>query len=235
MPCEPGHTATPMHRVNRTLSLLLLLLYGSAAAQAIDGNERIKAARMRWEYSTHGEMLRRILPPTTEAAQLPEPASRGARLTVQYCVQCHNLAPPAMHHAAKWPAIVNRMVPRMQGKGNMGTIMKDLMMDVAAPGPAEIAAITAYLQKHAQKRLNPATLPEASKTQAWISYVQACSQCHVAPDPRRHRRDEWPQVVARMEKNMEWMNRVVGSRADPREPQYRSDEIVDYLQRYAKR
>lgn len=227
----------PMPRLTRALPLLLSLLCGAAAAPllALDGDERIKAARLRWEYSTHGEMLRRILPPTTDPAQLPEPASRGARLTVQYCVQCHNLAPPAMHHAAKWPAIVNRMVPRMQGKGNMGTIMKDLMMDVAAPDPAEIAAITAYLQKHAQQRLDAAALPEANKTQVWVSYVQACSQCHVAPDPRRHTRDEWPQVVARMEKNMEWMNRVVGSRADPREPQYRSDEIVAYLQRYARR
>lgn len=226
-----------MSSLNQALLVALLLWAGtgSTLAQAIDGDDRIKAARARWEYNTHGQMLRRILPPTTDAAQLPEPASRGAQLTVQYCVQCHNLAPPAMHHAAKWPAIVNRMVPRMHGKGNMGAIMKDLMMDVETPGPTEIAAITAYLQKHAQRRVNTATLPEANKSRAWVSFVQACSQCHVAPDPQRHSRDEWPQVVARMERNMEWMNRVVGSKTDPREPQYRSDEIVAYLQRYAKR
>ena len=220
------------------IALLLPCLWGIAAgncvAQAIDGDELIKAARTRWEYSTHGEMLRRILPPSTEPAQLPEPASRGARLTVQYCVQCHNLAPPAMHHAEKWPAIVRRMVPRMQGKGNMGTIMKDLMMDVEAPRRAELAGITTYLQRHAQKRVDPGALPEANKTRAWVSYVQACSQCHVAPDPQRYTREEWPPVVTRMERNMEWMNRVVGSQADPREPQYRSDEIVAYLQRYAR-
>ena len=100
MPCEPGHTATPMHRVNRTLSLLLLLLYGSAAAQAIDGNERIKAARMRWEYSTHGEMLRRILPPTTEAAQLPEPASpRSMNSTTG--TPAKSTSPP-VHGSARW-------------------------------------------------------------------------------------------------------------------------------------
>ena len=220
------------------IALLLPCVWGACAATGaaptIDGDELIKAARTRWEYSTHGEMLRRILPPSTEPAQLPEPASRGARLTVQYCVQCHYLAPPAMHHAQKWPAIVQRMVPRMQGKGNMGTIMKDLMMDVEAPNRADLEAITAYLQKHAQKRIDPATLPEANQTRAWVSYVQACSQCHVAPDPRRYSREAWPAVVARMERNMGWMSRVVGSRTDPREPQYRSDEIVAYLQRYAR-
>jgi hypothetical protein len=43
----------------------------------------------------------------------------------------------------------------------------------------------------------------------------ACRQCHVLPDPRRHTASEWPAVVARMEKNMEWMNRVVGNRDEP--------------------
>jgi hypothetical protein len=38
-----------------------------------------------------------------------------------------------------------------------------------------------------------------------------------------------------MEKNMLWMNRVVGSKADPREPQLRVDEILDYLGRHARR
>ena len=209
-------------------------------ASANDAGSRANAtpakAEARWEQSTHGEMLRRILPPTTTPAQLPEPRSRGARLTAQYCVQCHYLAPPAMHHAAKWPAIVERMAPRMEGYGNLGVVMKDLMVDVKAPSTAELRSITAYLQKHAQKHVDTAALPEAAgKTRAWVSFVQACSQCHVAPDPKRHVRSEWPRVVTRMEQHMTWMNRVVGSRADPREPQYRSDEIVDYLQRYAKR
>jgi len=41
-------------------------------------------------------------------------------------------------------------------------------------------------------------------------------------------------VVARMERNMAWMNRVAGSQRDPREPQYRTRDIVDYLQRHAR-
>jgi hypothetical protein len=220
-------------------SALLFSAWWFPSASAQDAGHRPRVAKptpeARWEQSAHGEMLRRILPPTTTPAQLPEPKSRGARLTAQYCVQCHHLAPPAMHHAAKWPAIVQRMAPRMEGHGNLGTVMKDLMVDVKAPSAAELLSITAYLQQHAQKHIDIAGLPEAAgKTRAWVSYVQACSQCHVAPDPRRHSRKEWPRVVARMEQHMTWMNRVVGSKANPTEPQYRSDEIVAYLQRYAR-
>jgi hypothetical protein len=56
----------------------------------------------------------------------------------------------------------------------------------------------------------------------------------VLPDPRRHTAAEWPAVVARMEQNMTWMNRVVGNQPDPREPQLRVDEILWFLQKYAR-
>ena len=222
------------------LLVCLLASNGLAPAHATGAedrraDDRIHAARTRWEQSSHGEMLRRILPPATAPAQLPEPKSSGARLTLQYCVQCHNLAPPAMHHAAKWPAIVERMLPRMQGNGNLGAAMKDLMAEVEAPSAAEVRIITAYLQKHAQKSIEQSALPEAGQTRAWTSYVQACAQCHIAPDPKRYRRAEWPRVVARMEQHMTWMNRIVGSHVNPAEPQYRTEEIVAYLQRYARK
>jgi len=64
---------------------------------------------------------------------LPEPDSRGAALTVRYCVQCHNLPNPAMQQAAKWPAAVERMVARMRGQGNMGRLMHEMMAGVKAP------------------------------------------------------------------------------------------------------
>ena len=92
-------------------------------------------ARKRWESSPHGPMLERILPPAFAPAELPDPGSEGARLTLRYCVQCHNLANPAMHHAAKWPAVVDRMVVRMEGRGNMGTLMSEMMAGVKAPRP----------------------------------------------------------------------------------------------------
>jgi hypothetical protein len=179
-------------------------------------------------------MLERIIPPGFEPKMLPEPASEGARLTLRYCVQCHNLANPAMHDAARWPSVVARMVPRMEGRGNMGKLMAEMMAGVQSPSPGDTQAITAYLRKHAQSPLDPKKIPEVNAP-AGEPFRLACGQCHVLPDPRRHTAAEWPAVVARMEKNMEWMNRVVGSKPIPGEPQLRIEDINAFLKRYARR
>ena len=55
------------------------------------------------------------------------------------------------------------------------------------------------------------------------------------PDPERHTAREWPGVVARMQQNMEWMNRVVGSQPIPGEPQLRVEEINAFLKKYARK
>jgi len=82
----------------------LLVAHGAAAAGgAADYDGAVAKAKQRWQESPYGPMLQRILPPGFEPAMLPEPRSRGAALTVRYCVQCHNLPNPAMHQAAKWP------------------------------------------------------------------------------------------------------------------------------------
>jgi hypothetical protein len=193
-----------------------------------------EAARKRWAESPHGPLLERILPPGFEADMLPEPASRGARLTLRYCVQCHNLANPAMHEARKWSPIVERMVLRMQGRGNMGQLMADMMAGVQAPDQEEAKLLVAYLRKHAQKPLDPARYPEVNSP-AGESFRLACGQCHALPDPRRHTAEEWPAVVARMQKNMKWMNRVVGSKPIPGEPQLKTEDINAFLMRHARR
>ena len=196
--------------------------------------DEIADAKKRWSESPHGPLLERILPPTFEARQLPEPKSPGARLTIQYCVQCHNLPNPAMHHAAKWRGIVDRMVPRMQGKGNMGKLMADMMAGVKSPSLEEVEILVAYLRKHAQKPLDPKKYPEAF-TPAGESFRLACNQCHVLPDPQRYTAKQWPAVVARMQENMEWMNRVVGTRPVPGEPQLRIEDINAFLAKYARK
>ena len=215
----------------RPAPFVALLLFSLAATAAADEAEE---ARRRWETSPHGPMLERILPPTFSPAQLPEPGSPGARLVQRYCVQCHNVPNPAMHHAQKWPAIVERMVLRMQGRGNMGRLMSEMMAGVQAPAPEEAAALVAYLRKHAQLPLDPKRYPEVSRP-AGEAFRLACNQCHVLPDPRRHTAAEWPQVVARMQENMQWMNRVVGTRPVPGEPQLRIEEINAFLARHARR
>ncbi len=204
------------------------------AAPVTDFDQAVKDARMRWEASPHGPLLERILPPTFEPAQLPEPRSRGALLVVQYCVQCHNLANPAMHNPEKWPGIVDRMVVRMKGRGNMGELMKEMMAGVEAPSEEEEKVLVAYLRKHGQRAIDPKRYPEL-EAPSGQSFKLACGQCHVLPDPRRHTAAEWPAVVARMEQNMAWMNRVVGTQRNSTEPQLRLDEILGFLQKYARK
>jgi hypothetical protein len=57
----------------------------------------------------------------------------------------------------------------------------------------------------------------------------------VLPDPKRHTAPEWRTVVARMQENMQWMNRVVASQPVPGEPQLRVEEIKAFLEKYARR
>jgi cytochrome c2 len=212
----------------RALVFLLLLVTHAARADEADD------ARERWQTSPHGLMLERILPPTFQASQLPEPGSEGARLTRRYCVQCHNLANPAMHQAEKWPGIVERMVQRMEGRGNLGVLMSEMMAGVRAPSEQEARSIVAYLGRHAQKPLDVALYPEVNRP-AGEAFRLACSQCHVLPDPKRHTAAEWRSVVERMQQNMTWMNRVVGSRPERGEPQLRVEEINAFLAKYARR
>ena len=208
-------------------ALLLMLIGCTASADEIDD------ARKRWAESPHGPLLERILPPTFEARQLPERGSPGAQLAMRYCVQCHNLPNPAMHHAAKWPGIVERMVLRMQGRGNLGPLMSDMMAGVQAPTAEEKRTLVSYLRKHAQKPLDPERYPEVYQL-AGEAFRLACNQCHVLPDPQRHTAAEWRAVVARMQENMEWMNRVVGTKPVPGEPQLRIEEINAFLERHAR-
>jgi hypothetical protein len=56
----------------------------------------------------------------------------------------------------------------------------------------------------------------------------------VLPDPQRHTAPEWPGVVARMQENMAWMNRVVGTKPIAGEPQLRVDEINAFLAKHAR-
>ena len=208
------------------LALALLFTANAAAQDAM-------ASRQRWMASPLGPTLERILPPVVEPGTLPEPTSAGAALVVRYCVQCHNLPSPAMHPAGKWPSIVERMAVRMRGKGNLGKVMTELMAGVEAPSADDQKALVAYLARHALAPLDAASVPEVRQPSA-APFRLACQQCHVLPDPRRYRAAEWPRVVARMQEHMEWMNRVVGSKPVPGEPQLRVEDINAFLARNAK-
>jgi uncharacterized membrane protein YfcA len=212
-----------------------LLWQGSAwffpAAHAASSPE-VEQAKQAWARSPHGAMLMRILPPSTEPHDLPDPASAGARLTVRYCVQCHYLPNPQMHTRERWESVVDRMVWRMRGHGNMGSVMKDMMSGIKAPTDEEVRALRRYLEAHAQKPID-ASHP-ALKTPAGGIFSIACSQCHAAPDPQRHTAREWPLVVERMKRHMAWSNTVTGAAELRTNPELKTEEIVKLLQQYAR-
>ena len=190
------------------------------------------AAAEPWASTPHAAMLERILPKTITASQLPEPGSQGARLVARYCVQCHHLPNPAMHTPSRWTRVVERMVWRMQGGGNLGAAMKDLMNGVHAPTEDEASILTAYLQRHGQNEMDPRH--PALRTEAGEMYELACTQCHALPDPQRHTAREWPAVVQRMRGHMRWANTVTGESSMRTTPELNTDQIVRLLQRYAR-
>ena len=206
--------------------VLPMLAAGSMASE-------VEQAKRLWAKSPHGAMLARILPPTLQPRELPDPESQGARLTVRYCVQCHHLVNPAMHTPERWKSVVERMVWRMRGNGNMGELMKEMMAQVKAPADAEVEALTRYLQRHAQSEIEPQH--PALRTREGDAFAIACSQCHALPDPQRHTAREWPAVVERMKRHMAWTNVVVGSPALRTKPELDTRQIVTLLQKYAKR
>lgn len=209
----------------------------AVAADASTGNKEgtdagVARAQYLWSQSPHGRMLERILPPSVEPGELPQPRSEGARLAARYCVQCHYLPSPQMHAADRWTTVVVRMVWRMQGNGNLGELMKEMMDRVEAPTDQEVVVLTRYLHRHGQREMSPAH--PALRSEAGKIYSIACTQCHVLPDPRRHTAREWPGVVERMKRHMAWANTVVGSEELRTTPVLDTTEIVRFLQRHAR-
>lgn len=134
------------------------------------------------------------LPPVgVTAADLPEPASVGAKLVGQYCAQCHALPAPGAHSATDWPVVARRMWLRMEAL--------PATYGVRVPTVAERSAMLDYLTQHAL-RVSGATLPPGHGREA---FSEVCSTCHSLPDPRVHSAQDWPTVFQRMERNMERM------------------------------
>lgn len=212
----------------------LLVAAALLAAGNTHGADAPAAARAQylWSQNPYGRMLERILPPSIEPRQLPEPQSAGARLTARYCVQCHFLPNPQMHTAERWRPIIERMVWRMRGEGNMGALMKEMMENITAPTVAETATLVAYLEKHGQREIAPQH--PALRTTAGQMYSIACSQCHALPDPQRHTAGEWPAVVQRMQGHMAWANTVVGVSELRTNPVLDTAAIIRLLQRHAR-
>jgi len=145
---------------------------------------------------------------------LPQPGSRGAKLVVAYCRQCHALPTPKAHGAADWPVVVRRMWLRMEG------LPESLRVEV--PSQSDRSDILEYLTTNALKV--GVTPPPPGKGRE--AFLAMCSRCHAAPDPGLHSKEEWPVVLARVERNMKRMNVATPTGLE-------SEDILSYLQSVA--
>jgi len=156
------------------------------------------------------------LPPANfEAADLPDPGSRGAGLIEAYCDRCHWLPTPQMHAATEWPVLLRRMQMRAQTlserlggpltEGLMGEYVLAGMATAAIPSEENLQVMLEYVQTNA---LPVAQAGELGETEEDAFYRQRCSACHEVPSPAAHTASEWPAVVGRMRANAALMDVV---------------------------
>ncbi|MBI4083665.1 MAG: hypothetical protein HY423_13755 [Candidatus Lambdaproteobacteria bacterium] len=183
------------------------------------------------------DMMRQMMqgyvpPPGMSADALPEPDSEGTRLMARYCAQCHDLPSPRYKTAAEWPAVFDRMNARMRmmGGGMMGGgMMGGGMMGmgrVEAPGASEGAALLAYLQRNAMRPARPEELQAGDPADRAV-FLGVCAQCHAPPSPSLHPPDAWLGIVARMQANMQLMDK-------PQPTPQQREAIVRLLQAAAR-
>ena len=156
-------------------------------------------------------------PPGLAAANLPDYGSAEVTLLSKYCTQCHAIPGPGMHTKDDWPQVIGRMNQYMQTMHNF---------HVKKPSYAEEQSIQNYLQKHAQIAMEKSQYPDLD-TPAGIAFLQTCSRCHSAPDPKQHTSAEWPSVVQRMVHNMKIMRKQIPD-------QKKVDLVTEFLQKHAK-
>lgn len=199
------------------LAILVLTIASNSGGQGMMGGDNGMMGR-----GHHRQMMQRMmgdmLPPPMDPADLPEPESAGAQLIQQFCTQCHYLYGPGLHTAEEWPSVVERMNRRMQMMGGRHMMMGT----VEAPSSEQLAVITEYLQKYAQKPLPRSKASELKQKEGAGLYRIFCSRCHVLPDPAQYPARKWPVVVERMQRYMEEADQAL-----PTEDEWR--QIVDFL------
>jgi cytochrome c5 len=141
-------------------------------------------------------------PPGVVPAQLPSPGSDAAKLVVQYCTGCHELAPPSSHSATDWPGVMRRMWLRME--------RIDSSFGIPVPTPAERMTMLRYMLDNA---LLVATTPLPAGPGNEL-FTSTCARCHELPDPRQHSPADWAAVVTRMRQRMETMLRFSPTQAE---------------------
>jgi cytochrome c2 len=174
------------------------------------------------------QMMRGAVPPPGMAPEaLPGSGSPGATALARFCTQCHDLPSPRYKTAEQWPAVFERMVARMRmmSGGMMGGGMMG-MGRLEAPSPAEAQTLLAYLLRFAMLPASRAEL-QAGDPFDRAAFQTECSRCHALPSPSLHPPEVWPGIVARMQANMQLMNK-------PQLTPQQRDAVVGFLQAAAR-
>ena len=160
------------------------------------------------------------IPSGINPVDLPDAKSRGATLLALYCVQCHELPPPAMHTAAEWQKVIDRMKTLLQSRRG------GMLMRIITPPKKDWGVLKNYLGTHAQVPLDEKQISDLD-TPAGKAFQTTCSQCHAAPSPATHTSNEWPRVVLRMKSHIIKMGKSMPN-------QDSLMQIIKYLQNHSK-
>ncbi len=195
------------------LGILVVLASSLALTSCIFGQNPMRESMQ--------QMMGDMLPIGVEPGRLPDPESSGAKLLSQYCSQCHRVPSPRLHTDQEWPDVLARMISRMEGMGRGGMGMMG-MRRMESPSPDEVEIMSSYLVANSMVGLGPQQLNEMTGP-GDDGFREACAGCHALPDPRQHTRDEWPEVVERMTRNMKFLDRAVPSDSE-------LEQIIAFLQ-----
>lgn len=160
----------------------------------------------------------------------------------------HGMMGPGMGQGMGWWGMPSSMTPdvyQRQMQDHMQRMHKEMAAISAEKDPAKRQAL---IREHYQGMYRDmqtmrgmgwmwapnaaASLPEA-KSQGAQLVAKYCSQCHAAPSPSIHTKEEWSQVTSRMsghidqQANSAWANVQVPSASD-------LDTIGQYLGKHAK-
>lgn len=213
---KKGEKAAIWVALTAVASLIGIAFYYESTSGGIDETKYARLADENTSSSNSQPVW--VIPKGVNPDALPEAQGPGAKAITLYCVQCHDLPPPAMHTATEWAAVLNRMRGYMQDR--RGGMLARLIM----PSEQDWTIIGSYLAHHAQKPMDATRYSDLQSPEGQ-AFIATCSQCHAAPDPQQHTTKEWPRIVLRMKQNM--------SAAGIKQPDDQTtDLIVTFLQRH---
>ena len=137
--------------------------------------------------------------PTLEIDDLPESDSNGAKMIMYFCSQCHNPPGPGLHTEEQWNHVYWKMYWRMH-------LMKAQFKSFKVPKYDEGEVMFAYLKKHAMRSVKAASIDK--REEGASEYMRTCMQCHDLPRPDIHKKEDWHDVVKRLQKHMKSMSRI---------------------------